>query len=215
VKPSFLRCLRSVSLSLYHSYYEVRESALISSNKTAKSESTCAEVAWCYMTHRVPGCPCHRYNSINIYKDQGNCINFARHVSKFTFLSWDQIDLASLISLNHQNGKPTNTGEFPAGLLKLWHQYLWHYSTSRVSWSYALLGPSAARNWGLAGWLHFNNWGCTTIECWCTTEREGNWTEGEFGNSTTCLGFCGPFLKENDFEWSWLDHIRSHCWIVK
>ena len=117
--------------------------------KLAKSESTSAEVAWCYMTHRAPGCPCHRYNdTINIYK----IIQRSRKLHQFCKTCVKSsplcpriiIDLPSLISLNHQNGKPTNTGEFPAGLLKLWHQYLWHYSTSRVSWSYALLGPSAA-----------------------------------------------------------------------
>lgn len=102
------------------------------------------------MTHRVPGCPCHRYNQY---------IQDSTKIKEVASILQDMcqnsplcpriiIDLPSLISLNHQNGKPTNTGEFPAGLLKLWHQYPWHYSTFRVSWSYALLGPSAARNWG-------------------------------------------------------------------
>lgn len=157
MKRSFLRCLRSVSLGLYHSYYQVRESALISSNKTAKSESTCAEVAWCYMTHRVPGCPCHRYNQ---YIQDSTKIKEVASIlqdmcQKLTFLSWDHnwfafFDFLKPSKWQTRTIPTTNTGEFQAGLLKLWHQYPWHCSTSRVSWSYALLGPSAARNWGLA-----------------------------------------------------------------
>ena len=172
--------------------------------KLAKSESTSAEVAWCYMTHRVPGCPCHRYNSINIYKiiqRSSKLHQFCKTCVKihlfvlgsnwfgfFDFLKpskWQTHEHRRIPSWPFEAMAPVPVALFHLqGVLELRLT-----GTFSCGWRDRMDGPT---------WKN-----STTIGCWCTTEREGIELKENSVIVQLVLDFVGPFWKRtilNDLD---------------